>query len=144
MRTLLRPAGRDDRGAAAVEFALLLPVLILVIGGIVDFGRAYFENVILTNAAREGARAAVVIRNSPPLSCGSVTGCIEARAKAAASGLDPATLAVSVPENGCTAAVIGATARATVTVSHTMEWTFLTPLLGPSEVLTRSATMGCV
>lgn len=50
---------RTDRGAAAVEFALILPVLFLVIAGIVDLGRAMYTQSIVTNAAREGARAAI-------------------------------------------------------------------------------------
>ncbi len=45
-----------DRGAAAVEFALVLPILVLIICGVVDFGRAYNANLTLTHAAREGAR----------------------------------------------------------------------------------------
>ncbi|MGB8382597.1 MAG: TadE family protein, partial [Dermatophilaceae bacterium] len=55
-----RVGQRRERGAAAIEFALLLPVFLLVIAGIVDFGRAFFTQIELTNAAREGARAAVV------------------------------------------------------------------------------------
>ena len=51
---------RNDSGAAAVEFALILPVLILLIGGIVDFGRAMYTEVMLTNASREGARTAII------------------------------------------------------------------------------------
>lgn len=46
----------EDRGAAAVEFALVLPILVLIICGIVDFGRAYNANLALTHAAREAAR----------------------------------------------------------------------------------------
>lgn len=46
---------RDD-GAAAVEFALILPLLLLLISGIIDFGRIYFENSTLSGAAREGVR----------------------------------------------------------------------------------------
>jgi Flp pilus assembly protein TadG len=49
-----------ERGAAAVEFAILFPLMLLVIAAIVDFGRAFFYQIQLTNAAREGARAAVV------------------------------------------------------------------------------------
>jgi Flp pilus assembly protein TadG len=48
-----------------VEFAILLPLFLLVIGGIVDFGRAFFTQIELTNAAREGARAAVVSSATP-------------------------------------------------------------------------------
>lgn len=45
-----------ERGAAAVEFALLLPLLLLVAFGIIDFGRALNAQITLTQAAREGAR----------------------------------------------------------------------------------------
>jgi len=55
-----RSTDRRDRGAAAVEFALVLPVLLLVVCGIVDFGRAYNAQVALTQAAREGARLAAL------------------------------------------------------------------------------------
>lgn len=53
-----RPHGHSarDRGAAAVEFALLLPLLLLIVFGIVDFGRALTAQITLTQAAREGAR----------------------------------------------------------------------------------------
>lgn len=47
---------RKERGAAAVEMAIVLPLLLLIIGGIVDFGRAYYLNSVITNASREGAR----------------------------------------------------------------------------------------
>jgi len=45
-----------ERGAAAVEMASVLPMLLLVIGGLVDFGRAYYYKSVSANAAREGAR----------------------------------------------------------------------------------------
>jgi Flp pilus assembly protein TadG len=45
-----------ERGASAVEFALVLPFLLLLIGGMVDFGRFFFTQNIVVNAAREGAR----------------------------------------------------------------------------------------
>src|SRR6478736_7021675 len=51
---------RTERGASAVEFAIVLPVLFLLIAAIVDFGRAYFYQIQLANSAREGARAAAV------------------------------------------------------------------------------------
>ncbi|WP_338748801.1 TadE family protein [Janibacter alittae] len=61
MRSIRRSGHRwHDRGAAAVEIAIILPMLLLVIGGIVDFGRFFFYEVTLTNAVREGARVAVV------------------------------------------------------------------------------------
>lgn len=47
---------RHDRGAAAVELALVLPVLLLLVMGIVDFGIAYNRQISLSGGAREGAR----------------------------------------------------------------------------------------
>lgn len=49
-------AVRSDRGAAAVEFALIVPVLILLLIGTVSTGLAYNDHISLSNAAREGAR----------------------------------------------------------------------------------------
>ena len=53
-RARRRPA---DRGAAAVEMALVLPLLLFLVFGIVDFGRMLNAQIVLTEAAREGARA---------------------------------------------------------------------------------------
>ena len=51
---------RDQDGAAAVEFALLLPLLVLLLFGLIQFGIAFNTKIQATNAAREGARMAVV------------------------------------------------------------------------------------
>jgi len=51
---------RSDRGVAILEVALTLPLLLLVCVGIFEFGRAYQTWSVLTNAAREGARVAVL------------------------------------------------------------------------------------
>lgn len=49
-----------DRGAAAVEFALLLPLVLLIVCGIIDFGGMLHAQVTLTQAAREGSRVAAL------------------------------------------------------------------------------------
>jgi Flp pilus assembly protein TadG len=51
---------RGQDGAAAVEFALLLPLLVLLLFGFIQFGIAFNTKIQATNAAREGARMAVV------------------------------------------------------------------------------------
>jgi Flp pilus assembly protein TadG len=56
---LRRPSGRS-RGQALVEFALILPIFVLLLVGILDFGRAVFAFNTLNNAAREGGRVAIV------------------------------------------------------------------------------------
>jgi Flp pilus assembly protein TadG len=56
----LRRFIKNNRGQTLVEFALLLPVLLLILGGMIDFGLVYHEQLVMTAAAREGARVAVV------------------------------------------------------------------------------------
>lgn len=52
--------GRDDRGATALEFAILAPLLLAIIAGMVEFGLMYQGNLAVTAAAREGARMLAV------------------------------------------------------------------------------------
>ena len=51
---------RAENGAVAVEFALLLPVLLMIIVGTIEFGRVYSQFQVYNGAAREGARCAAV------------------------------------------------------------------------------------
>ena len=70
---------RSERGAAAVEFALVLPMLVMLLFGIVTSGIAYSESIGATNAVREGARLGAT---SDP--CGAVAsaGCTAAAGSA--------------------------------------------------------------
>ena len=110
-RRTARNAPRD-RGAAAVEFALLLPMLLLLVFGIIDFGRALNAQITLTQAAREGARLDALGQPNPN---------VVSRTQAAATGLNPVGVAVtSCPANA------GAGVDATVKASFT--FTFVTPV----------------
>ena len=51
---------RSERGAALIEAAMIMPMILLISVGIFEFGRAYQTSQVLTNAAREGARLAVL------------------------------------------------------------------------------------
>ncbi len=53
----LKTQARGDRGAAAVEFALVVPMLLLIVFGLIDFGRMLNAQITITESAREGARA---------------------------------------------------------------------------------------
>ncbi|MDT8420468.1 MAG: TadE/TadG family type IV pilus assembly protein [Desulfuromonadales bacterium] len=62
-----RPTGHNnERGAAAVEFALILPLLLLLVFGGVEFGLVLFNKQVLTNASREAARAGIVVVSEDP------------------------------------------------------------------------------
>ena len=57
-RPSLRRFRQSDTGQTLVEFALVLPLMLILMFGIVDFGRAFYTWLTVTNAAREGARVA--------------------------------------------------------------------------------------
>ena len=50
---------KDEKGAAGLEFTIVFPLLLIMTFGIIEFGALMFDKAILTNAAREGVRAAI-------------------------------------------------------------------------------------
>jgi Flp pilus assembly protein TadG len=65
---------RED-GAAAVEFAILLPLLMLILFGIIEFGLVLYNQEVITNASREGARYGILI-GSPRPTTGQIQGVV--------------------------------------------------------------------
>jgi Flp pilus assembly protein TadG len=105
---------RCQEGQSLVEVALVLPVLLLILLGIFDFGRAVYAYNAVSNASREAVRLAIVDQNATAVS---------AEAQDAAIGLDPAAVSVSF---STTCAVIGCTAE----VQVEYEWRAITPIIG--------------
>jgi Flp pilus assembly protein TadG len=103
--------GWRERGAAAVEMAIVLPMLLLIVGGLVDLGRAYYTNLIITNAAREGARMVAM---------GYTTAQADNRITQAAIGLGGMTMTRSY--STCPSA--GGNGTATVTITN-FSWLML-------------------
>jgi Flp pilus assembly protein TadG len=122
-----------DRGAAAVEFALVLPILLMLVFGIIDFGRAWNAQIDLTQSAREGVRVYVISGD---------TSAATTRATQAAAPLTGITASVT---KTCPS-VPSATDYGEVTV--TMPFTYVTPLpsfvtgLGP-QTITGIGQMRC-
>lgn len=101
-----------DRGAAAVEFALVLPFLLLLVCGIVDFGRAYNAKITLAHAARESVRVWAL---------GGTQAEATTRATETATGLS----GVGVTFDSSPACTFGARTRITVTAS----FSYITPMI---------------
>jgi Flp pilus assembly protein TadG len=59
-RKTVKKTMRDQKGVAAVEFALILLPLVLLIFGAIEFTTALYDKAVITNASREGARAGIV------------------------------------------------------------------------------------
>jgi Flp pilus assembly protein TadG len=117
-----------ERGAVAVEFALVLPVLLMLLLGLFDYGWYFYCELSVTNAAREGARAGT-----------TVPGGDAARAQATALGC----LAGSLAAQPTTVNVVIGGAPTTVTVDVTMHFA---PLVGfvplPSDAKGHSVMQG--
>jgi len=60
LRRLLHKAWKNDSGAELLELAIALPILMFIIGGVVDFAILFQRYEVVTNAAREGARLGVL------------------------------------------------------------------------------------
>ena len=60
LKHMFRCSRKHRRGAAVVEFAMVVPVFVLLIFGMIEFGRAVMVQQVLVNATREGARQAVL------------------------------------------------------------------------------------
>ena len=113
---------RRERGTALIEFALVLPLLIVLTLLVVDFGRAFYVKNLLEQAAREGARRLAV--GSSVAEAGSIT-----RYVASASGIDSTRISV-------TALDLDPTGPNQVRMTVTMQFNWLYPgvfgLLGTS------------
>lgn len=119
------------RGQSLVEFALILPVLILIFMGIVDFGRAIYAYNSVSNAAREGARTGIV--NQGTGAGGAYLAAIEAANQATALGLDPTdptqvlvTFPDPDPSHNCSVISVGCP----ISVRVQYQFTAITPIIG--------------
>ena len=83
----------NERGASAVEFALLLPVLMLILFGIIEFGMVMYSREVLTNASREGARAGIVLQ-TPKLTMGQIQSVVTTYLTN--TGINPSNVTVNV------------------------------------------------
>jgi len=118
---------RLDRGSAAVEFALLLPILLLLLLALVQVGVLARDSLLLTQASRAGAREAAVQPSADA---------VDDAVRAAAVGLDPERLRVEVAWSG------GRGAPVTVSVAYDVPIASLAGWLFPESVsLDASATM---
>lgn len=123
------PLTLRERGAAAVEFALVVPILIALVLGIADFGRAYMLESTLYTAAREGARYGAIHGEA-------TTDEVRLKALAAAHNMGiPVAGTTAIAENTC------ATTEDNVSVTVDSAFDFFLPL---SDItITATGVMRC-
>lgn len=109
----------NERGAAAAEFALLLPVLLMILFGIIEFGMIMYGREVVTNASREGARAGIIQR-IPPVTAGEIT--TVATNYLTGTGITLADVVIAVP-------TFGGVTGTPVTVTATYNYPWLIPYI---------------
>jgi len=144
--TARRGRARDERGTALIETALTFPLVLLLSVSVFEFGRAFQHWQILTNAAREGARIAVLPGTSDEDVSDRVQSYLEAGRLAAA---DEATVAIARNDEISIGGDDTASAS-TVSISYPFEFIVLQPLMplvvsgstvGEAITMTAAATM---
>ncbi|CAN5858306.1 hypothetical protein BH24ACI4_BH24ACI4_10660 [soil metagenome] len=129
---------KDERGAALLETAITIPLILLICVGIFEFGRAYQTSQVLTNAAREGARIAILAGVSDADVRTTVRGYM-------ASGRLPnaATADVNINRN----VAMGSNTASQITVNYPFQFIVLNPvvrLVSPNSRTGQPLTMQAV
>ncbi len=136
---------RDDSGAVAVEFALVMPILLLVVFGIINFGFVFAQQIALNNGARQGARYAAVDGRT----CDQIA--TEAKQSAATVGMTAAqvpTPTITPACSGSSKPCTGTTPGTNVTVTMTIPAAWAVPFApvftsGNAPSLTGTGVMRC-
>ena len=145
-----RPPRHGEKGASLIEFAVTLPVLLLLVIGMMRFGMAYNNQIILTDAARAGARqlsisrsvgadicntAGVKVRNAAlTLVSGSLTMTMRV------NGTDYTAAAGSLPACNSAGSSMTLGADVTMTVSYPCNLSVLGITFGPNTCTVGSST----
>jgi hypothetical protein len=119
---------RNNKGAAMAELAITLPILLVVLFGIFEFGLIMYDKAVITNASREGARKGIVFRadadtgNYDPYSVTDIQGVVNTYLDNGRRLIPPATYpvgySVGLPDGICTGPIAIPRPTLTVVVSY--------------------------
>ena len=124
----------NERGQALLETALVLPVVLLISAGIFEFGRAYQLVQVLTNAAREGARIAVMYGTDEADIRARVTAYLDAGQVPTNAGMT-----IDVDQSATIVVGTGTASASVVTVNYPYTFMVLNPV---ANLVVRGTTMG--
>lgn len=108
MLNILNSRMKQDDGSSSIEFALILPVLVLLLLGIFQFGITYNNYLAITHAAREGARMAAVGQFD------------QATVTAQAYPVSPTAITVNYPNGDAHGETVEVTVRYNITIDLPM------------------------
>ncbi|WP_142031978.1 TadE/TadG family type IV pilus assembly protein [Arthrobacter sp. SLBN-112] len=123
---------RSERGAVAVEFALLAPVLVMLLLGIMEFSRAYNAQASLSAAAREGVRVMAITGLEAPARSAAKNAAVSLQ-----PGLQDTNIIFGAP---CPSTVsTGTSPQATITITYSLST--MTGIAGPFTMTGRGAML---
>jgi Flp pilus assembly protein TadG len=133
LESLIRVCRRNRRGAAVVEFAVVAPVFIMLVFGMIEYGRMVMVQQLLTNASREGARMGVLD--------GATTASVQTSVTTYLSNASVSGATVTVSPNPPSSAGYGAPVTVTVTVPFSQVSWIPTPMFLSGKTLTATSVM---
>ena len=120
--TTRNPRTRGSSGQSLIEFALVLPMLLVLVFGIVEFGNAWRHYQLITNTAREGARVAVLPSSTSTI----VDSVIDDRLNGSGLDANQATVTLKILDFGDPSYSNSAD---TVTIAYDYNFVFLGPII---------------
>jgi Flp pilus assembly protein TadG len=143
MRWRIRTNGRTERGASAVEFALVVIPLLMIVAGIINFGIVFAQQLALDNAVRAGARAGVVQTGQVPATV--ATDQWNSTAIARSKTTTPAMSYPGAVGSTCQGSTFGQSMvlKGTVTSNFIIPWPLPKSLVPKSVTLTSQAESQC-
>jgi len=136
MRCRIEKDRRTDRGASAVEFALVVIPLLMIVAGIVNFGLVFAQQLALDNAVRAGARAGVVQTGKVPATVATDQWNSTAIARSKTT-----TPVMSYPAPGVGASCAGSTFGQSMVLQGTVTSNFIIPWPLPKSIVPKSVTL---
>lgn len=145
MRLTMR-ARAGERGAVAVEFALIIPLLLLLLMGVIDFGRAMYVKSTLVYTASQGARVASMRNANWQAVVNSTAASLQVQKLA---GNSATTNPTSTSSAACPADAVASPDTATVSITVSVPFRWLTPVgwlpaAGAINSLSATSTWICV
>lgn len=128
---------RTDRGAVAVEFAIVVPIFLILLLAVIDGGRLLYVRIALLNSASQGARAAALA-----LPAGSVIGVAQGAAPGAASMSGSGAGSVAVAINASCPTPPDPTSTAMSSVTTSLPFSFFAPF--PDQNLSATSEWLCL